>query len=116
MHGGLLHKKCFFILKIIAIAVIYVIINSIMIEKYCFVSVEFPDDPNVVGRTYWYLCEFGNVRVGSYVVAPLGRHNHLQQGVVRKIVYATETDAPYPFYIIKRINKISGEENVQDSI
>lgn len=74
-----------------------------MEEKYYFVSVEFVDDPNVVGRTYWYLCGFEEVAAGDIVTAPLGRHNRLQQGVVRKTAYAAETDSPYPFYLIKKI-------------
>lgn len=75
-----------------------------MVKFYYFTAVEFVDDPNVVGRTYWYLCEFEEVAVNDIVTAPLGRHNGLQDGVVRKTLYATEFDSPYPFYLIKRIH------------
>ncbi len=74
-----------------------------MVDVYYFVAVEFVDDPNVVGRTYWYLCDFPEVSTGDIVTAPLGRHNNLQQGVVRKTTRATEFDSPFPFYLIKRI-------------
>ncbi len=74
-----------------------------MTQKYYFVAVEFVDDANVVGLLYWYLCDYIEVAEGDIVTAPLGRHNNLQQGVVRKTLYATETDAPFPFYLIKSI-------------
>lgn len=87
-----------------------------MVDRYYFAAVEFVDDPNVVGLTYWYLCDFEEVAVGDVVTAPLGRHNRLQEGVVRKTVYATEFDAPFPFYLIKRIKSFKKVlKNVQDS-
>lgn len=76
-----------------------------MEKEFRFVAVEFPDDPNVVGRTYWYLCP-DEAQIGDGVCAPLGRHNNEQRGVVRKIVYADEFDAPYPLYAIKKINRV----------
>lgn len=84
-----------------------------MADKLCFVSVEFVNDPNVVGLTYWYLCDFAAVKSGDRVVAPLGRHNHTQTGVVRRVLFETEADAPYPIRLIKRIQSVVGEkENV----
>ncbi len=71
-----------------------------------FVSVEFPNDPNVAGYTYWYLCEFDSAEVGSLVVAPLGSHNRMQQGVVRRVMFADEAYAPYPVMKIKRIESV----------
>ena len=73
---------------------------------HMFVSVEFPDDPNVAGNTYWYLCEYDGVDIGTYVVAPLGSHNRLQIGVVRRVLFAEEAFAPYPLSRIKRIEAI----------
>lgn len=75
-------------------------------EELCFTSVEFPDDPNVVGYYYWYVCETEGVAVGDRVVAPLGRHNNLQEGVVRRILFADEFNSPYPMYGIKYIKKV----------
>jgi len=75
-------------------------------KKRCFVAVEFVDDPNVVGLTYWYLCDFEEVKEGDKVVAPLGRHNHEQTGVVRKITFADEENSPFPFAYIKKIRKL----------
>ncbi len=74
-----------------------------MVDMYYFVAVEFVNDPNVTGITYWYLCDFKEVEVGDTVCAPLGRHNRVQEGIVRKTAHATEFDAPFPFYIIKKI-------------
>ena len=73
---------------------------------YKFVSVEFTDDPNVVGRTYWYLCEIDGVEVGSVVVAPIGSHNKLQMAVVRRVMFTTEPYAPYSLSAIKKIDGI----------
>lgn len=73
---------------------------------YKFVSVEFPDDPNVVGNTYWYLCEHDGVDIGTRVLAPLGSHNRLQVGVIRRVLFAEEPFAPYPLSRIKRIEAV----------
>lgn len=81
-----------------------------MEKEFCFVAVEFPDDPNVAGRTYWYICPF-EANVGDGVRAPLGRHNNEQRGVIRKITYADEFDAPYPLYLIKKINAVEKPVN-----
>ena len=77
-------------------------------KGFTFVSVEFPDDPNVIGRTYWYLCEYSGVDIGTRVIAPLGTHNRLQVGVVRRVLFAEEPYAPYP---LDRIKRIEGIEN-----
>lgn len=75
----------------------------------CFAAVEFPDDPNVAGQYYWYLCELEGVKAGAAVTAPLGRHNRLQRGVVRRVKFADEFDAPYPLWGIKKIREILPE-------
>ena len=80
-------------------------------DKLCFVAVEFVDDDNVRGYTYWYLCKFSEVKVGDKVIAPLGRHNGLQEGIVRKVVFAFEENSPYPMYGIKSIRKLVGKRN-----
>jgi hypothetical protein len=72
----------------------------------CFVSVEYPDDPNVVGIKYWYLCEIAGAEVGDKVIAPLGRHNHTQEGVIRAVRFTEEYNAPFPMYMIKCIRKL----------
>ena len=56
----------------------------------CFTAVEFPDDPNVVGIKYWYACTYEDVKVGDGVIAPLGRHNNLQKGIVREVRFEYE--------------------------
>lgn len=75
-------------------------------EKMCFVAVEFVDDPNVVGYTYWYLCKFVQVKEGDKVVAPLGRHDRRQEGVVRKVLFTEEDNAPFPLHYIKNVDKV----------
>ncbi len=76
-----------------------------MESLFKFAAVEFPDDPNVAGRTYWYLCPDA-AEAGFKVSAPLGRHNNVQQGIIRKVIYADEFSAPFPMYAIKSIVKI----------
>lgn len=75
-------------------------------EKACFVAVEFVDDPNVVGYAYWYLCPFEEVKEDDEVIAPLGRHDREQTGVVRKVLFTEEQNAPFPMTYIKKIRKI----------
>ena len=72
----------------------------------CFVAVEFPDDPNVAGLKYWYLCKFDGAEENDGAVAPLGRHNNLQRGVVRQVRYLPPEEAPFPINLIKNVVKI----------
>lgn len=75
-------------------------------DKYRFVAVEFADDENVRGYYYWYLCEFAEVYEGCEVLAPLGRHNRLQTGIVRAVRYGDEFNAPYPVHSIKYVRQV----------
>jgi len=82
----------------------------------CFTAVEFPDDPNVKGYNFWYLCLFDGAEEGDRVIAPLGRHDRLQEGVIRIVRYAEEGNAPYPMHSIKKIRSLKkAESNVQNS-
>lgn len=76
-----------------------------MDEKMLFAAIEFPEDENVAGRLFWYLCPDGGIKEGDAVSAPLGRHNRLQKGVVRKLLSAYESEAPFPLYLIKTVAK-----------
>ena len=67
-----------------------------MKDLSCFVAIEFTNDPNVAGWTYWYYCPFKDAVVGDKAVAPLGRHNREQTGVIRKIKFAHDGAAPFP--------------------
>lgn len=80
-------------------------------DKLIFVAVEFVDDPNVVGQAYWYLCDFASVEVGDKVLSPLGRHNNLQEGIVRKVLVADENTAPFPMQFIKSVKKLLKEQS-----
>lgn len=72
-------------------------------EVYRFVAVDFIYDENVAGNLYWYLCPEEQVFVGDEVEAPIGRHNRLQRGIVRRIMFAERFYAPYPLDKIKRV-------------
>ncbi|MCI8735037.1 MAG: hypothetical protein HFE40_05740 [Clostridia bacterium] len=69
----------------------------------CFTAVEFVNDPKVKGWTYWYLCTFDGAEEGDKVIAPLGRHDNIQTGLIRKVSYTTAEEAPYPADRIKKI-------------
>ena len=75
----------------------------------CFTAVEFDKDPKVAGNTYWYLCPFADIKEGAKVVAPLGKHNGEQVGIVRKVEFADEFTSPYPVAYIKKIKRVIGE-------
>lgn len=77
-----------------------------MYDLICFVRVEFPDDPNVEGMLYWYVCNIAGAAVGDHVIAPLGRHNNTQEGVIREILHTEDYNAPFPMYLIKYIRKL----------
>lgn len=79
-------------------------------DKLCFTAIEFVDDDNVRGYFYWYLCKFEDVAVDDKVIAPLGRHNNLQEGVVRQVKFTDEENAPYPLHSIKYITKVLKNE------
>lgn len=82
-----------------------------MERKFCFVAVEFIYDPNVSGYTYWYLSDIENIKVGDVVIAPLGRHNNEQVGVVRKVAFETAENAPFNIEHIKKIKGLAPAEN-----
>ena len=69
------------------------------------------DDENVSGYCYWYVCEIEGFKVGDEVIAPLGRHNNLQKGLVRYIEFETENNSPFPMHSIKYIRKVIKPEN-----
>ena len=81
-----------------------------MSNLLCFIKVEFPDDPNVAGWTYWYLCPFNGAEEGDEVIAPLGRHDHIQKGVIRAVRYAEAGNAPFPIHSIKKIKILNKAE------
>ena len=81
-----------------------------MEKKFCFVALEFIYDVNVLGYTYWYLSDNENIAVGDKVVAPLGRHNNEQVGIVRKVVFETAQNAPFKMEYIKRIRGLVSKE------
>lgn len=77
-----------------------------MNDMMFFAAVEFADDPNVAGRSYWYLCPYEDAECGDEVLAPLGRHSRLQLGTIKKLCRARDFEAPYPVYLIKSIKYI----------
>lgn len=77
---------------------------------YRFVAIDFVYDENVAGNLYWYLCDEEAVVLGAEVYAPLGRHNRLQRGIVRRIMYSDAFYAPYPTDRIKRVERLAESE------
>ncbi|MDE5721828.1 MAG: hypothetical protein K2I30_03705 [Clostridia bacterium] len=82
-----------------------------MNNSSCFVAVEFVEDVNVKGYTYWYICNFSNAEEGDKVIAPLGRHNNVQEGVIRRVLFADDEHAPFPIHYIKSIRKLIKKED-----
>ena len=78
-----------------------------MLNKLMFASVDFTSDPNVAGNSYWYLSEIENLKEGDRVLAPLGRHNRLQEGIVKKVLFTDEQNAPYRIDSIKKIDSLA---------
>ena len=78
----------------------------------CFVAVNFINDPIVAGYPFWYYCEFREAEVGDRVIAPLGRHDRPQEGVILEVRFATEDRAPFPFDRIKRIQELKKESQI----
>lgn len=77
-----------------------------MEEMLYFVRVNFVNDPKLPYYPFWYLCRFEEAEVGDWIVAPLGRHNRLQDGIIIETKYATEENAPYPMDRIKCIKEL----------
>ena len=84
----------------------YYIIVYAMYEVMCFVWVNFPNDPKVFDRKYWYLCPFDGASPGDRVIAPLGRHNRTQEGVICEVRITEDYNAPFPLYLIKTIRRL----------
>lgn len=77
---------------------------------YRFAAVDFVYDENIAGNLYWYLCPEESVMLGAEVYAPIGRHNRLQKGIVRRILYSDAFYAPYPLDRIKRVDRLAESE------
>lgn len=82
---------------------------------FYFVCVNFVYDPKLPYFPFWYLCNFADAKVGDWIVAPLGNHNRLQNGIIIETRYATAENAPYPMDRIKRIQELKKEsQSVQN--
>lgn len=81
-----------------------------MKELICFVAVDFVDDPKVAGYLFWYYCHFEGVEEGNIVSAPLGRHNRVQNAIVRKVLFADEEHAPFPVPYLKSVVSVVKED------
>lgn len=77
-----------------------------------YAAVEFMDDPNVAGFTYWYACGFPEAVAGDTVIAPIGRHNNLQHGIIRRVLFADDKHSPYPADRIKQIKYLIRRETM----
>lgn len=77
-------------------------------------TVNFTKDPIVAGYPFWYWCEFRDAKIGDRVIAPLGRHNRPQEGIILDVVFRPEDKAPFPFDRIKRILELKESQSVQN--
>lgn len=84
-----------------------------MRKLLCFVAVNFVNDPLVAGYSFWYWCEFREAEVGDHVIAPLGKHNRPQEGVIVDVVFKTEDKAPFPFERIKRVLELKENQDAR---
>lgn len=74
-------------------------LSSTTEKKYMFCQVEFiPDAP-----LYTYLCDDETVKEGDEVVVPVGPAEEMHIVKVKKIIYATAANAPYPFERCKKV-------------
>lgn len=74
-------------------------LSSTTEKKYMFCQVEFiPDAP-----LYTYLCDDETVKEGDEVVVPVGPAEEIHIVKVKKIIYATTANAPYPFERCKKV-------------
>ena len=80
-----------------------------MNELFYFVAVNFVYDPKLPNFKFWYLCDFEEAEVGDWIVAPLGNHDRLQDGIIIETRHATAAEAPYPIDRIKRIKFLKKE-------
>ena len=68
-------------------------------KKYMFCQVEFIPDASL----YTYLCDDETIKEGDEVVVPVGPNEEMHIVKVKKIIYATAADAPYPFERCKKV-------------
>lgn len=76
-----------------------------MKRLYC--ALRFFRDDNLSDRLYWYLCD-DPLKEGDKVLAPVGIHDRLQEGIVERLSEAEDERAPYDLKLIKRVEAVSG--------
>ena len=72
---------------------------------YC--SVEFDDGY----KSYYYIADEDNIRVGDRVIVPVGRENHHSVAKVIKVEYFAEADVPLPLDHTKHIIRRCADED-----
>lgn len=79
--------------------------------KRLFAALRFVNDENLSDKVYWYLCDL-SVKEGDRVLAPVGIHDRLQEGIVEKLLNVGRENAPYDLRLIKRVTARLGERKL----
>lgn len=69
--------------------------------EYIYCSIIFEEN----GRSYYYVTDDDSIRIGDYVLVPVGHDNKEVEGVVENITYHYRGSVPYPYESCKHIIK-----------
>ena len=72
-------------------------------KRYLYCYVRFSDG----GKSYCYIYDDKNIKVGMRVLAPVGEHDEMHEGVVVKTAKFSYDNAPFPVALTKHIISIS---------
>lgn len=76
-------------------------------NDYVYCSVEFDEGY----KSYYYIADEDNIRVGDRVIVPVGRDNHHSAAEVVKVEYFAEDDVPLPLGRTKHIIRKCTDED-----
>lgn len=62
-------------------------------------------------KTFFYICDTDEVKVGDYVDIPYGKNNEIRIAEVLQVVKCNASNAPIPFQESKKVIRILTEEN-----
>lgn len=69
--------------------------------EYIYCSIIFEEN----ARSYYYVTDDDSIRIGDYVLVPIGHDNKEVEGVVENITYHYRGSVPYPYESCKHIIK-----------
>ena len=76
-------------------------------KKYLFCSISFSE----YGDEYNYISDIETVKIGDFVIVPIGKDNKERVGRVEKVQYCSRWTAPYPINKAKKIICICTEDD-----